>query len=381
LQYRYELIMKHRKISPPSIALSATPVPSHKPWLHLSMLLVLVCLLVFTHNAAATLIMLDKQAKLRAGHPQQYTVKAGDSLWDVMGLFIENTHKMNPSLWHNTKIYPGNKITLVARAGHPALQVQRGSRVVKLSPGVITSRVDRAIPKIPLSSVRQFLHHPEIVEAEELSLSPYVVANAGDKLLSAANDIVYARGLDGTEQLGEVYVILRPSEVYSDSNEEDDEPLAFGALYLGDAILEAIDEDDENNIATFKIKVANQEIYAGDRLMPLPERQFEQDFIPSEPYDIEGTKIIGVTDNSTHIGQYQIVVLNRGEQDGIERGNIMAVYHSGAQAKDPVTGEMVTLPDIKSGSLLVFKVYERVSFALVSQATRPIFVNDRVSAP
>lgn len=374
-------MMKLRQFSPSPAVLSITQKPNREYWPQIGLLSVLLCLLFFAQNAQATLIMLDKQAKLRVGHPQQYRVKAGDSLWDVMGLFVEKPHKMHSSVWHNTKIYPGNTVTLVERAGHPALQVQRGNRVVKLSPGIITSRAERAIPKIPLSSVRQFLSHPEIVEADELSDAPYIVANANDKLLTTANDIVYARGMDGMETLGEIYVILRPSEAYMNPDEDDDEPLAFGALYLGEATLEALDEDDENNVATFKVNVAKQEIRPGDRLMPLPEREFEQDFLPSEPYDIEGTKIIGVTNDTTHIGQYQVVVLNRGEQDGISRGNILSVYHSGSKAEDPVTGEAVTLPDIKSGSLLVFKVYERVSFALVSQATRPIYVNDRVDVP
>ncbi len=376
-------MMKHQKSAPqPKPLVLATPqTPSRVAWQQMSWLAVLLCLLLFAQNASATLIMLDKQAKLRDGHPQQYTVKTGDSLWDVVSVFVQNPHKMQASVWRDTKIYPANTVTLVERAGHPALQVQRGNRVVKLSPGIITSRTERAIPKIPLSSVRQFLNHPEIVEAEELSLAPYVVANANDKLLTTANDIVYVRGLEGMERIGDTYVVLRPSKAYIDPSDGDNEPLAFGALYLGEASLEALDENDENNIATFKIKLAKQEIRSGDRLIPLPSREFEQDFLPSEPYHVEGMRIIGVTDETTHIAQYQVVVLNRGLQDGISRGNILAVYHSGVQADDPLTGEKVTLPDIKSGMLLVFKVYDRVSFALVSHATRPIFINDRVDLP
>ncbi|GEM_PF-247198 len=377
LAHRCESIMKHKQASQPSVILSWAP--RSLAFVSIGLLL---GLLMLSNNAIAAVWLLDKQTQLRADHPQQYRVKAGDSLWDVIGVFVENPNKINPSVWHESTLYPGNLVSLTEHGGHPALQVQRGNRVVKLSPDIITSRDERAIPKIPLSSIRQFLTHPEIVEAEELSQAPYIVANANDKLLISSGDTIYARGLDGSEQVGEAYMLLRPGEAYTDideeGNEDEQEPLAFGALYLGEAQLESFNEDEEANLATFKVLFAKQEIRTGDRLMAVPMRDFEEDFIPSLPNEVEGMKIIGVTDNTTYIGQFQVVVLNRGEQDGIQRGNVLAVYHSGMLAQDPVNGETLKLPSIKSGSLLVFKVYDRVSFALINRATQPIYVNDSV---
>ncbi len=339
---------------------------------------------LITPNVSATVLMLDKQAEIRTDYPQKYTVKEGDSLWDLISLFVKRPGRINMSAWADVNIYPGNQVSLVERAGHPALQVRRGQRVVKLSPGVVTARAERNIPKIPLSSIRQFLDHPEIVEAEELSGAPYIVANANDKLMMTAGDVIYARGVDGSEYLGQTFTVLRPSEAYFDRGSEDDgdTPVAYGALYLGEASLEVLgDEDDGDNVVTLKLLIAKQDILAGDRLLPTPDREFEQDFTPSTPDDVENTRIIGVAGAGSHIGQYQVVLINRGLEDGFKRGNVLAVYHNGQNTRDPMTNEILRLPSVQTGTVLVFKVYERVSFALVRSATQPIFIGDSLGLP
>ncbi|MEM7017189.1 MAG: peptidoglycan-binding protein, partial [Pseudomonadota bacterium] len=246
----------------------------------------------------------------------------------------------------------------------------------KLSPGVRVPRKEREIQKIPMNEIRQFLNKPQIVSEDYLLSAPYIVASADERILMSQGNTVYVRNFE--DEGYERYKILRPGQIYRDG--PDGDALAREAVYLGEARLEA-----EGDPATFNIIAAEREIRSGARLLPVDERGFEDDFIPFAPEEVdEDARIIAVVDGVSQIGQNNIVVINKGENDAMERGHILSVYRGGDIVRDNFSGktdEVVKLPALRAGTLMIFKTFEKVSFALVLQSNRAMFVNDAVDLP
>ncbi|MDM8545885.1 peptidoglycan-binding protein [Candidatus Venteria ishoeyi] len=350
--------------------MSAASTSSFKNSIYLVFSLIFI---LISPVVSAYIVTIDENTVLKPNYPETYVVKKNDTVLDIVDVFVDKPWLMeNAWLPDTPSLYPGDEISLVQHAGKPAFQIKR-NRVVKLRPGVIPTRTTRAIPKIPLGSIQQFLFRPVVVEADELETAPYVIANANEQLLMSTGDQVYIRNLE-EEQKGQAYLIVRRGQEYRDPVTDD--VLAYEAVYLGEGRL-----TKPGVIATLNITSAKQDIRQGDRLLSLPEREFEEDFIPSAPDYIEDARIIAVVNGMTQIGQYQVVVLNKGQRDNMQRGDLLAVYRGGDQIKDPVTGDELILPSIKAGRILLFKVFESVSFALVQKITRTIYVGDEVNLP
>jgi hypothetical protein len=139
----------------------------------------------------------------------------------------------------------------------------------------------------------------------------------------------------------------------------------------------------EDDPATLMITDADREIGVGDRLFSLGERTFNEDFIPHllPPDSLENAKIIWVVDGVSQIGQYHVAVINKGLEDGIERGHIFVVNHNRQPIEDTIRKEMVQLPPVRSGTIMVFQPFDRVSYALVMKSTLPISQFDEVIVP
>ncbi|MCX4186579.1 LysM peptidoglycan-binding domain-containing protein [Methylophaga sp. OBS4] len=329
-----------------------------------------------------SLPLVANEVELNPDHPQRYTVVKGDTLWDISGMFLRypwhwpDIWYVNPQIENPHLIYPGDELTLVYRDGQPMLELSRGKRTVKLSPQVRETMLDKAIPTIPLSAIRPFLTKPRVVGAEVMETAPYVVASADERLISGSGDYVYARGIN--ENQAETYSVFHGGEVYVDP--ETNEVLGYEAIYTGDASLAAAGDP-----AKMDLTYTNREVQIGDRLLEVEEEDFDLNFIPRSPeQDLHG-RIISVFDGVSQVGQYQIVVLNLGTRDGLESGHVLSVFQAGETIEDQVTADRkdtVTLPDEHAGEAMVFKLYEKVSYAIVMKATRAIHLYDKVnSAP
>ncbi len=325
---------------------------------------------------------------LKSDHPDRYTVVRGDTLWDISEKFLQNPW-MWPEIWHVNPqisnphlIYPGDVISLIYLDGKPRLTVERGTESrsykmspgdVKLSPTVHVLPLGEAIPAIPLDAVDNFLSRSRIIEISELETAPYVVAGARDRLVLGAGDEMYARG-----EFGEgvpVYGVYRGGDTYIDP--ETDEILGYQALDIGAAKLRA----RENDIATLAITRTTQEIRINDRLLPHEERAIDSTFFPSPPeQDVNGV-IMAVEGGVSQVGKMDVVILNRGEREGLEAGNVLAIYKKGTQIKDRIKGDTITLPDERAGLLMVFRTFEKMSFGLVLESDRPLAVDDKVRKP
>jgi len=326
---------------------------------------------------AATSVFAD-QVALRQGHPDRYVVVKGDTLWDISARFLDKPWLwpeiwyVNPQIENPHLIYPGDVISLVYVDGKPQLRLERGKRTVRLSPRVRAEALDQAIPTIPLDAIRQFLSQPLVVGKDELKKAAYVVSSAGEHLIAGAGDRVYVRGLD--TQGYSRFNAFRPGDTYVDP--DSGEVLGYEAIFLGEGTLER-----DGDPATLDLKRTTRELVVGDRVLPAGQDEVTPHFQPHAPSpELEGT-IISVLDGVTQIGQYQIVVINRGSREGVDAGTVLAVHQAGETIKDVVAGGKVTLPDERAGLLMVFRPFEKVSYALVMKATAPLHVGDRVRHP
>ncbi|MDB2705252.1 LysM peptidoglycan-binding domain-containing protein [Pseudomonadota bacterium] len=334
--------------------------------------------------------------ELNPDHPQQYTVVSGDTLWDIAGKFLKYPWHW-PAIWQaNTQIenphliYPGDLLTLVYHNGQPVLQLNRGSTAYKMSPEVRELILEKAIPTIPLDAIRAFLTRPQILEEDVLKTAPYIVASADERLISGAGDKVYARGLDADKK-EKNFSIFSQGAVYTDT--ETKEVLGYEAIYKG--YLQIAELGDP---AVGELRQTMKEVLVGDRLLPVVKDDYEVTFFPRSPeQEIEGN-IISVFDGVSQIGQYQIVVLDRGARNGLEKGHVLSIYQKGDTVIDPILsgredetyfntnnkgkdrGASVTLPDEYAGVAMIFKSFEKVSYAIVMKASKAIHLNDTVSS-
>jgi hypothetical protein len=327
-----------------------------------------------------SLPLIANDVELNPDHPQRYVVKKGDTLWDISGMFLKKPWHwpdiwyVNPQIDNPHLIYPGDELSLVWRDGRPMLELNRGDRTVKLGPEIRETLMDKPITTIPLSAIGPFLSKPKVVGAEVLDNAPYVVASADERLISGAGDFVYVRGVQDDDSTN--YSVFRGGKVYTDPDSE--EILGYEAIYTGDAALVA-----SGDPAKVDLTYTNREVQIGDRLLEVEDDGHDLYFIPHAPEQELNGRIISVFDGVSQVGQYQIVVLNLGDRDGLETGHVLSVYKAGETVRDQVTEDpkdVVTLPDEYAGEAMVFKTYEKVSYAIVMKATDALHLLDKVKS-
>ncbi len=310
--------------------------------------------------------------------PDKYTVKSGDTLWDISAFFLSQPW-LWPEIWHVNPqirnphlIYPGDVISLIYLDGKPYLTLNRG-RDVKLSPEIRESANRDPIPALPLEAINSFLSRTRVVDPGVLEAAPYVLAGEEKHLLSGIEDDFYARG-NFTSQLS-FFGIYRDGGPYIDP--ETKEFLGIRAQDIGSAKLKFIDGD----IGTLKSTRSREEIRVNDRLLPEEKRKINTTFHPSQPN--EGTQglIIAVEGGVNNAGFLDVVALNLGDRDELKPGNLLAIYKAGEVVKDRVAGGVVSLPPERAGLLMVFRTFEKLSYGLVLKSNRPLEVGDSVKNP
>ncbi|NOX76382.1 MAG: LysM peptidoglycan-binding domain-containing protein [Gammaproteobacteria bacterium] len=324
--------------------------------------------------------------KLRPDHPDRYVVAKGDTLWDISAHFLESpwhwpeVWSYNPQIKNPHLIYPGDVVLLEYDAqGRPVLRVSRGKPTVKISPKIRAKRVDTPIATIPLTAIQQFLGQPRILSERDIRNSAYVISSKDARLMSGTGDKIFARGLIPGEDPNSRYAVLRIGKTYRNQNAARGDILGYEAIHVAEAKVE-----DFGDPSTLRVVQSNRETLAGDRLLPVKASGLDRTFIPHpSEIPIEG-QIISVIDGVSRIGQYQTVVINKGKQDGMETGHVLAVFQKGAIIRDNFSknrGEHVTLPDLRAGIVLVFRTFDQVSYALVMEAYTDMRVYDMVRNP
>lgn len=329
---------------------------------------------------------------LATNHPSSYTVKKGDTLWDISGVFLKNPWEwpriwqVNPKICNPNLIYPGDTVNLVFVEGQPKLDVKRANPcggTVKMSPGtggdgkldprIRVEPLPAPIPAIPLDVIDPFLNGSRVVEPGVLEEAPYVLIGTQKHVVTGAGDSINARGQFDPKV--PVYGIYRKGKVYVD--EHTNEVLGVEAIDIGSAkVLQT-----EGDIAKMSILRSTREVLGVDRLLASEERAIDAIFYPSPPEnDIEG-KVIDIAGGVNQFGPMSVVLIDKGERDGLEIGNVLALYQTGETMKDPVTGEVVKLINERAGLLMVFNVFEKTSYGLVLESDRPLSMDSTVRKP
>jgi len=360
---------------------------------HLGLVILLLGTIVFMLGTSS--VMADT-VKLKKDHPDKYTVVRGDTLWDISAKFLESPWRWpevwsyNPQIKNPHLIYPGDMVYLeYDAAGKPILKVSRGKPQIKmtpephdvnkLSPQVRALRVDAPIATIPLNAIQQFLGQPRVLSESEVENSAYVVSSKDGRLISATEDRIYARGIRPGQDPNSRYAVLRIGKPYRNPGAKRGDILGYEAIHVADA--KAIDFGDPT---TLTISDSTRETLVGDRLIPKKASGLDQTFIPHPPSSPFEGRIISVVDGLARIGQYQTVVINKGDQDGLETGHVLAVFQSGKQVRDVYgkkRGEKVTLPDVRAGVAMVYRTFDHVSYALIMEAYLSMKVDDMVRNP
>jgi len=338
-------------------------------------------------------------------HPDQYVIQRGDTLWDISSRFLAEPWRwpeiwqVNPEIENPHLIYPGDIVRLTYEGGSPILSVSRGpgsDRTVRLSPSVRSEDRPQAIDSIPIDAIRQFLTRPLLVGEYEMDDWPYVVSNYEQHLVASPGVEIYIRKLPTGTAPGSKYSIYRKGPAYISKSGGVDKTLGYEAIYVGDAEIRA-----SGDPATAAITSAVREIKNGDRLILQKDDEIYSSFIPSQPDRTVNGSIISAQGVLTEIGQYQVVVLDKGARDGIKVGNVLGVYQKGQVVTDKIAvsekkynnwpiveylgksraaEEDITLPEVSAGVIMVFRIFDEVSYALVMEALRPIHMYDTVKS-
>lgn len=375
--------------------------------------ILLVCILFTSISIADTV-------KLNPDHPDEYVVKKGDTLWDISAQFLQEPWYW-PTIWQGNPqisdphlIYPGDIVSLSVIDGQPLLTVNGSGvaisgRNVKLSPKARSYERDDAIDSIPVDAIQQFLRRPLVVTENEMGNWPYVVSSYDEHMISGAGNKIYVRGLD-QDSSETRYALYRKGPAYINPRKDVNRVLGYEALYLGDVVIEK-----RGDPASAIVTLSKQEILTGDRLVAESAGEANNEYIPSTPYQDIDANILSVIDGVAEIGQYQVVVVDVGDSDGVEVGSILGIYQSGNIVKDETATEikrnyevadndllgaiwkgihdtdlfnylgpwntrpeLVELPAEYAGVMMVFRTFENVSYGLVMKAVSPIHIYDSV---
>ena len=326
---------------------------------------------------------------LNPNAPDNYVVKRGDTLWGIAKVFLRDPWywpeiwQVNPQVQNPHLIYPGDTLRLVYIQGRPTIMLQRGD-AARVLPRVRSQPLEGAVTTIPYETVAAFMSKPSVLAKEQIQGAPYVLASRDMHVVMADGDTLYARGFTGPVELGAHYNVVRIGDALRDP--DDNSILGYDGIFTGAGHVTRAGDP-----ATLIMTESARETEDGDKLfaggvdVPL-------DFIPSAPKISTNGRIISVSNGVSVIGQYEVVVINRGAADGLVPGNVLAVFQAGelvpdTQSKGFLNGmsrlgaKKVRLPDERTGTFMVFKTFDHLSYGLIMEATNVIRVADRVENP
>jgi hypothetical protein len=352
--------------------------------------------------AAATLIVLAvaparaDDVRINDQVPDRYTVQKGDTLWGIAGKFLKDPWRW-PDIWRLNRdeirnphrIYPGDVIVLDRSDGQWRLRVDNSA--VRLSPSVRASPLDAdAIPSVPPGDIEPYLTRPLVTGPDGLADAPEIVAGKDQRVVRGRNDIVYVAGLD--PKAGDLWYIYRKGRTFRPL--DADTFLGEEQRFLGTAKVERFAD-----VSTVRIASASEEILLGDRLVPAPREQLIN-YAPHAPVKDVNGRIIALGRDSAEVGRGWIVTIDKGAEDGMDIGTVLAVYRGGSAINDPRPSKepdriaqlleqtkvyqperLIRLPDERVGLLFVFRVFDWVSYGIVLNTTDPVNLGDYVQKP
>ena len=315
-----------------------------------------------------------------AAAPDSYTVVRGDTLWGIAGRFLKQPWRW-PEIWQANReqirnphwIYPGQVIILDRATGTMRLGGgPNGNGTVKLSPQVRVEQGRDAIPSIPPEAIEPYLTQPLVIESATMLDAPRVVASK-ERVVLGAGDIAYVAGI--TDPSITVYQLFRPGRPLKDP--DTGAVIAYQADYLGTARVTR-----PGSPATVTILTSKMEINVGDRLVAA-SKPVVINYMPHAPSGPVAGRIISTYSGVAYAGANMVVAVNRGAQEGLEIGTVLAIKSFGRTVVDRSNGsrESFTLPEERKGLLFVFRVFNHVAYGLITSSSDTVEVGDSVTQP
>lgn len=364
-------------------------------------------------------ILLADELKLKADAPTLYQVKAGDTLWDIAGLYLQHPWlwprlwKLNPQVNNPHLIYPGDELHLQFDAdGQPILtlnsqRVTAGSSgvtptqsynaaagIIKLTPKIRRlAKADKAVPSISLAGIEPFLSEEQLVSEDQLESLPYVLGGKDNVKNAVSGHLLYVQGeLDQTQRYG----IYRQGEVYEDPQSGD--VLGYEAVLMAEAKVLSPAMVDEQQISRIEVQKSRREVKQGDRLLPMPQQSVYPDFFQLQSPE---TAVSGVIVDSAsewrEFAKGEIVLLNQGQNAQLQPGHLLGIFRPSPAVVDfgdkpsypedsdklqrilhEVVGSANEMPTELVGQLMVVKVGEHSSFAMILRTEQPVRVGDLI---
>lgn len=332
--------------------------------------------LIFSFSTAA--LAQGGSIELAPDAPDHHVVVPGDTLWGISSKFLKDPFRW-PDIWRMNaeqvknphRIYPGQVVILDRSGAEPQLRL---GKLVKLEPQVRVTLEPKEIPAIPPQAIEPFLSQPLVIENGGFENAARVVATQESRVLSGNGNLIYADRIDPNIRHWQLF---RPGKPFVDP--DNGQVLGLEAIYLGNAGVIG----DPGEVTTLQLTSIKQEIGRDDRLLPASRPEIVS-YMPHLPAQQVDGSILSLYGGVGEGGRHSIVAVSRGSLDGIERGHVLAIYRAGAVVSNRLEDEKVrthVLPDERYGLMFVFRVFDRVSYALVTDASRPVVPGDRVRNP
>lgn len=343
---------------------------------------------------------------LSNGVPDTYTVKRGDTLWEISSHFLRSPWKW-PEIWNaNTQIdnphliYPGDVLNLVYIEGQPRITVDTSGRIFRLSPEARVISQGEAIDTVPLDEIDTFLSKSLVMDQSEYEDTPYVLAGYAGKLMAGDNAQIYARGEFSGQR--DAFGVYRKGDTLIDP--DTGEILGNQIREIGRVEVDTVQQDYfeinkqkkkwklfekrrkedvvfGNDVAKLDVLVSEEELRIGDRLIQADQEAIQSKFLPKAPEELVEGRILTVEGSLTQVGNLDVIIINKGDRDGLVPGDVLAVFKQRKPFRDRVAEEDVVLPRERAGLVMVFRTFDKVSYALVMEVDQGVKIGDVVTNP
>lgn len=352
----------------------------------------------------AGVVQAEEPVQIKPTAPERYTVTAGDTLWGIASRYLSDPWRW-PEIWEANKqvynphlIYPGDVLLLCQIKDRAVLVLDQGGgcaeaaeriatgaplptetrlpdNTVKLHPKARVLPLSLAIPAIPLKEIQRYLNESRVVSANVLERAPYVISAAEKRVVAGAGDTVYVRNKNDQLRADGAYGVYRAGMIYLDP--ETGEPLGQEAEDIGAGRLVSLQQE----VGSLKLSRTTQEVRPGDRLLENESTRIASLFHPANPEGVVPGHIIRVFGSIASASQFSVIAINRGEQDGVKPGHTFALYRKGEVVTDRLTQEAIRLPAERAGLAMVFRTFDRVSYALILSSSNTVKTGDEIRPP
>ncbi|MEX1196451.1 MAG: LysM domain-containing protein [Pseudohongiellaceae bacterium] len=325
---------------------------------------------------------------LNPDRPDVYVVERGDTLWDIAGEFLEQpwqwpeVWRANPDIENPDLIYPGDRLRLVMQDGQPRIVLDRDTDrpVVRLSPQMRSQPRDEAIPVMSRDLIDHFLVDNLVIDPQDYERAPYILGSAADNLVISSGDTVLARASgDGWQDTVRQLDIIRMGERYEDP--ESGELLGHQGLRIGQARRQQGSSGDSEGVRRLEILRSREEIKPGDRLMVPARNAVSTQYMPRPARSGLQGRVLELLTELSLAAQYDSLLISLGDEDGLREGDLLTVHADDQSVTDPLTGDVLVAAGEPVGTLLVYRVFDRLGHGLILEGTAPVSEGFRVTAP